>query len=86
MACGKPVINAALPSGVPYVSLHGKTGLTVPPSDEKALAEAIELLAGDASLRERYGKAAAERAAAEFAEEKVVKKLYEVLSERSDNR
>lgn len=79
MVYGKPVINTALPSGVPYVSIDGKTGLTVPPGDEKALAEAIERLAGDSALREKFGRAAAERVKSQFSEDAVIKKLLSVL-------
>lgn len=81
MVYGKPVINTKLPSGVPYVSVHGKTGLTVPPFDAKALAEAINTLAADAKMRENFGKAAAERVMTEFNEKNVIRKLYGVLSE-----
>lgn len=61
MVYGKPVINTALPTGVPHVSLHGQTGLTVPPNDAGALAEAIQTLVSDVSLRQRYGMAAKQR-------------------------
>lgn len=81
MVYGKPIINTKLPSGVPYVSVHGKTGLTVPPFDAKALAEAINTLAADAKMRENFGKAAAERVMTEFNEKNVIRKLYGVLSE-----
>jgi len=37
----------------------GEIGLLVPPSDPKSLAEAIELVLADHSLREKIGKAAA---------------------------
>ena len=80
MVYGKPVINTALPSGVPYVSLDGVTGLTVPPSDPDSLAEAINTLAGDEALRSAMGKAAAERVKNEFSEIKVIKKLCGILS------
>lgn len=81
MVCGKPVINTSLPSGVPFVSIHGQTGLTVPPSDAKALAAAVNTLASDSTLREKYGKAAAERVMKEFNEKNVIKKLCSVLAE-----
>ena len=81
MVYGKPVINTALPSGVPYVSLDGVTGLTVEPNSPKALAEAINRLAGDRELREKYGRAAALRVKEEFSEEGILKRLYDILSE-----
>lgn len=81
MVYGKPVINTSLPSGVPCVSVHGKTGLTVSPCDAKALADAVNTLAADRKMREKFGKAAAERVMTEFNEKNVIRKLYRVLSD-----
>ena len=53
MVYGKPVINTSLPTGVPHVSLDGVTGITVPPEDVPALAQAIQKLADDKALREQ---------------------------------
>jgi len=80
MVYGKPVINTSLPSGVPYVSLHGDTGMTVPPSDAGALAFAINRLADDRELREEMGEAAAERVDKVFNEKIVIERLCGVLS------
>lgn len=82
MVYGKPVINTSLPTGVPFVSIHGETGITVPPSDENALADALNLLAKDAALREKYGKAAAERVKTHFLEKNVLERLKEALTEK----
>jgi rhamnosyl/mannosyltransferase len=58
MAYGKPVINTNLPSGVPYVSLDGISGLTVPPKDVSALARALQKLIDADKLRRRLGQGA----------------------------
>ena len=49
MAMEKPVI-ATSAGGVPEIVENGKDGLLIPPRDEKALAEAIDLLLKDSSL------------------------------------
>ena len=84
MVYGKPVINTLLPSGVPHVSIHKKTGLTVPPSDFESLSAAILALARNRELREEYGKNAADRLMENFNEKDIIRKLYEYLSEGVD--
>ncbi len=80
-ARGKPVINTSLPTGVPLVSLNGRTGLTVPPSDADALADAIVTLAEDDELREKFSKAARKRVREEFDEKTVAERLCALITE-----
>lgn len=65
-AAGTPVVSTRLTTGVPFVNQHGVTGLTVPPGDTDALAEALQTLVTDDALRARLGAQAAERAARDF--------------------
>jgi glycosyltransferase involved in cell wall biosynthesis len=66
MASGTPVVNTSLKTGVPTVSLHGITGLTVVPGNPDQLANAINRLLDDPSLRALYGRNAKYRARAKF--------------------
>ncbi len=61
MAYGLPVINTDLPGGVPSVSIHGQTGLTVPPGNTAALREAVATILSDGSLRARFSANARQR-------------------------
>jgi len=67
MASGCPVINTSIPySGVPWVSRHLETGLTVPMNDAVALADAAKRLLVEPGLRDRLASAARVRAVQEF--------------------
>ena len=67
MAAGCPVINTAIPhSGVPWVSRHGESGLTVPVDDPPALAAAARRLLEEPGLRDRLAEGGRARARREF--------------------
>lgn len=57
MACGKPVVNTNLDTGVPSVSLDGVSGITVPPADPEKLGSAINSLLNDPLRSAVYGRA-----------------------------
>jgi rhamnosyl/mannosyltransferase len=66
MSCGLPVVNTDLDSGVPFVSLHNETGLTVPAREPVPLADAINILLADRATNARFAAAARNRVASEF--------------------
>jgi glycosyltransferase involved in cell wall biosynthesis len=83
MAAGLPVVNTGLDSGVPFVSLHEQTGLTVPPADPEALAAALNRLLDDQGLRQSLGRAARLRARQEFSLDRMISKtlaLYQQVA------
>ncbi|MDQ2079892.1 glycosyltransferase [Xanthobacteraceae bacterium Astr-EGSB] len=59
---------------------HMVDGILVPEGDEQALAEALALVRRDADLRRRLGRNGYAKVQAEFAAERVVGRLLEVLS------
>ena len=61
MAVGTPVVATKV-GGLAEIVEHERSGLTVPVDDPAALAAALERIAGDAALRARLGRAAAESA------------------------
>ena len=79
MVYGKPVINTRLDSGVPYVSIHGRTGFTVKPSSPAQLAKALNILAQNKKLREKFGRNAFLRVEKYFNEKNIIEKLRDIL-------
>ena len=78
MARGLPVVNTSLPTGVPWVSLHRETGLTVEPRDSDVLADAITKLIEDDKRRQKYGKQARERVEQLFTREQMLEQIQTI--------
>lgn len=64
-AAGVPVIASEV-GGVPEIVEDERTGLLVPPGDEKALADAIDRALGDSSWRDRTAEAARTKVERDF--------------------
>ena len=61
MACGRPVIGAAV-GGIKYSVSDGETGFLVPPRAPRALAERLALLYRQPELTQALGERAVRRA------------------------
>ena len=81
MAYGKPVINTNLPSGAPYVSIHGETGLTVEPGNAEQLAEAMQWMAEHKEERFAMGRKARERMKTEYRQEVMTTRVLKLYRE-----
>jgi rhamnosyl/mannosyltransferase len=86
MAAGRPVINTQLDSGVPFVSLNGVSGLTVPPAHARSLTFGINLLLDDPILRSRYGAAAQARVQNLFSLEAMASRTLQIYREVLETR
>lgn len=86
MAFGKPVINTNLPSGVPYVSLDGETGLTVEPGSVDELAEAMQWMVDHKEERLQMGERARERMKAEYRLEDMTARTLALYKELTANQ
>jgi glycosyltransferase involved in cell wall biosynthesis len=86
MASGCPVINTAIPnSGVPWVSRHEESGLTVPVNDPASFSAAARRLLEEPGLRDRLAAGGRTRAVAEFDRETMGRRsmmLYSAMLSR----
>lgn len=77
MATGIPSVVSYLP-GVRSVIVPNVTGLVAEPGSIESLRLALEQLLGDATMRERFGKAARQRAVAEFSKDMMGDRLANI--------
>ena len=80
-ACARPIITTDQP-GCRDAVIPGETGLLVPPRDPTALAEAVERLARDRTLRLRLGRAARADAEARFCDIKINDAILDLIDLR----
>lgn len=78
MAFGKPVINTNLPSGVPYVSINGKTGITVEPGNVKELVYAMNWMVKNRTERLEMGRRARIRMKKNYKMDDMLKKVQKI--------
>jgi glycosyltransferase involved in cell wall biosynthesis len=71
LAAARPVVATAV-GGVPDVVVDGETGFLVPPGDTQAIAERLELLAGDPALRASMGATGRERVLRRYSVDRLV--------------
>jgi glycosyltransferase involved in cell wall biosynthesis len=89
MAARLPVVNTKLDSGVPYVSRHLETGLTVEPGDVTALSNALNRLIEHGMERKHLGDAARARVEQKFSATAVTRRhldLYGQLTKSQSSR
>ena len=78
MACGRPVVTTADGGAAELIEVD-RDALVAPSGDPRALATAIERLAGDAALRDSLGMHARAAALARFSPERMLADLVSVF-------
>jgi rhamnosyl/mannosyltransferase len=86
MAYGKPVINTNLPSGVPEVSIHGITGLTVEPGNKRELGDAMRWMVEHPKERCEMGRAARERLDSNYTQDVMLGRMMELYEQLLKDR
>ncbi len=85
MAHGLPVVNTDLPTGVPSVSVHGETGLTVPPRNSELLRDSLNAILSDTALRRRFSENASKRVH-QYSRPIVLEKIRSIYEELAPQR
>lgn len=86
MAAGKAVVSTAVPTGVPWVNQHERTGLIVPPGEVPPLRAAIARLLADPGLRERMGREGRARVARDFTPARMIQQMLSLYREVARGR
>jgi glycosyltransferase involved in cell wall biosynthesis len=84
-ACGRPLIATDVP-GCRDIARSGVNALLVPLDDTQALADAIDRLAGDATLRRRFGQASRELVENEFSSARIGRDLVDLYRRLLESR
>ncbi|EFO79185.1 glycosyl transferase group 1 [Oscillochloris trichoides DG-6] len=74
-AAALPVITSELGTGTSYVTLHGQTGIVVPPADPLALARAMRVVLENPNLARAWGAAGRQRAQMEFDHTRMLERI-----------
>lgn len=82
-ACGRPQIVTDVPGPRHFVE-DGREGFVVPPEDPVALADALERLVQDETLRVKMGEAARQRVLDGFTETRVRDKVHQIYERLLD--
>lgn len=81
MSCGKPVVATRIPqSGVPWVNKHGVSGLNVMPGNAGEPARAIQDIADNESVYDKYSTAAKNRYWDIFTNEHMIDKCKRIYN------
>lgn len=81
MSFGKPLVTTNLQdSGISWVNQHHLTGLTVPPSNARELANAIKAIAGDENFARKLSTEARKRFYEKFTSEAMVESTIDLYA------
>ena len=78
MACGTPIINTNLSTGVPWVARHTQEALTVEPEDPQGLAASINQLLNHPEQAKTMGCRGLERVRSVFDQSKTNQRIYDL--------
>jgi rhamnosyl/mannosyltransferase len=78
MASGLPCVTSELGTGTSFVVQDGQTGIVVPPSQPAALADALNRLLQNPTLRQQMGASGRQRVLTEFTIERMVERIEQV--------
>jgi glycosyltransferase involved in cell wall biosynthesis len=83
-ASGLPIVTTNV-AGVRNMVRHGVDGILVEPGSAEALAEALGLLLVDAERRHALGRAARDRAVADFSADTMARRYLQLLASMDPN-